>query len=182
VIVDRPVESTDLVPTLGSLFVFPPIVPRQGLAGGAVAYACSAIRGETVPQLSSAGAARRYRQHHAPSATPSGIPTVAPARNHCLRLEVSRERDEIDRQVRYLGSLTPDQLSSVMSSFAKLNLSPDLQAMDWVGAPMRFSEKIVRLSMGDPPDRRLQQSAEEVHKSLLIPLSRSRLYLRRAWA
>ena len=52
------------------------------------------------------------------------------------------ERDEIDRQVRYLGSLTPDRLSSVMSSFAKLNLSADLQAMDWVGAPVRFSEKL----------------------------------------
>jgi hypothetical protein len=52
------------------------------------------------------------------------------------------ERDEIDRQVRYLGSLTPDQLSSVMSSFAKLNLSADLQAMDWIGAPLRFSEKL----------------------------------------
>jgi hypothetical protein len=52
------------------------------------------------------------------------------------------ERDEIDRQVRYLGSLPSDQLSNVMSSFAKLNLSADLQAMDWVGAPVRFSEKL----------------------------------------
>jgi hypothetical protein len=52
------------------------------------------------------------------------------------------ERDEIDRQMRYLGRLTPDQLSSVMSSFAKLNLSTGLQAMDWVGAPQRFSEKL----------------------------------------
>ncbi len=52
------------------------------------------------------------------------------------------ERDEIDRQVRYLGRLPPDQLSSVMSAFAKLNLSADLQAMDWVGAPVRFSEKL----------------------------------------
>jgi hypothetical protein len=52
------------------------------------------------------------------------------------------ERDEIDRQVRYLGSLTPDQLAHVMSSFAKLNLSAELQAMDWVGTPVRFSEKL----------------------------------------
>src|SRR5277367_4925289 len=52
------------------------------------------------------------------------------------------ERDEIDRQIRYLGSLTPDQLSGVMSSFAKLKLSADLQGMDWVGAPVRFSEKL----------------------------------------
>jgi hypothetical protein len=52
------------------------------------------------------------------------------------------ERDEIDRQLRYLGSLTPDELLNVMSSFAKLNLSADLQAMDWVGRPVRFSEKL----------------------------------------
>jgi hypothetical protein len=52
------------------------------------------------------------------------------------------ERDEIDRQLRYLGSLTADQLSSAMSSFAKLRLSPELEAMDWIGAPSRFSEKL----------------------------------------
>src|SRR6202041_3953298 len=45
------------------------------------------------------------------------------------------ERDEIDRQSRYLGGLTAEQLSSAMNSFAKLKLSPDLEAMDWVGAP-----------------------------------------------
>ena len=52
------------------------------------------------------------------------------------------ERDEIDRQIRYLGSLTPDQLSNAMSSFAKLKLSADLEAMDWIGAPVRFSERL----------------------------------------
>jgi hypothetical protein len=52
------------------------------------------------------------------------------------------ERDEIDRQFRYLGSLTTGQLSSAMSSFAKLNLSPELEAMDWIGAPSRFSERL----------------------------------------
>jgi hypothetical protein len=52
------------------------------------------------------------------------------------------ERDEIDRQFRYLESLTTVQLSSGMSSFAKLNLSPELESMDWIGAPSRFSEKL----------------------------------------
>ena len=52
------------------------------------------------------------------------------------------ERDEIDRQIRYLGSLTADQLSSTMSSFARLKLSPDLESMNWVSAPVRFSEKL----------------------------------------
>jgi hypothetical protein len=52
------------------------------------------------------------------------------------------ERDEIDRQFRYLGGLTAEQLSSAMSSFAKVKLSPSLEAMDWIGAPYRFSEKL----------------------------------------
>src|ERR1700761_6225304 len=52
------------------------------------------------------------------------------------------ERDEIDRQFRYLGSLTPDQLSSAMSAFANVKLSPELEAMDWIGAPSRFSERL----------------------------------------
>ncbi len=52
------------------------------------------------------------------------------------------ERDEIDRQFRYLGGLTAEQLSSAMSSFAQVKLSPALDAMDWIGAPYRFSEKL----------------------------------------
>jgi hypothetical protein len=52
------------------------------------------------------------------------------------------ERDEIDRQFRYLGGLTAEQLSSAMNSFAKVKLSPSLEAMDWIGAPYRFSEKL----------------------------------------
>jgi hypothetical protein len=52
------------------------------------------------------------------------------------------ERDEIDRQIRYLGSLTPDQLSNAMSSFAKLKLSADLEGMNWIDAPVRFSERL----------------------------------------
>ncbi|MGC2658828.1 MAG: hypothetical protein WA324_12795, partial [Bryobacteraceae bacterium] len=45
------------------------------------------------------------------------------------------ERDEIDRQIRYLGSLTAEQLSRNMSSFARLKLSADLESMNWVSAP-----------------------------------------------
>jgi hypothetical protein len=52
------------------------------------------------------------------------------------------ERDEIDRQFRYLGSLTADELSSAMSAFANVKLSPELEAMDWIGAPSRFSERL----------------------------------------
>src|ERR1700685_212675 len=52
------------------------------------------------------------------------------------------EQDEIDRQFRYLGGVTADQLSSAMSSFAGVSLSPELEAMDWVSAPARFSERL----------------------------------------
>lgn len=52
------------------------------------------------------------------------------------------ERDEIDRQIRYLGGLTQDQLSNTMSSFAKLKLSADLEDMNWIDAPVRFSERL----------------------------------------
>jgi hypothetical protein len=52
------------------------------------------------------------------------------------------ERDEIDRQFRYLEGLTADQLSSTIRSFAKLKLSPELEAMDWIAVPSRFSEKL----------------------------------------
>jgi hypothetical protein len=52
------------------------------------------------------------------------------------------ERDEIDRQLRYLGGLSPDQLSRVMASFANLKMSSELEAMDWAGAPGAFSERL----------------------------------------
>src|ERR1700753_2000650 len=52
------------------------------------------------------------------------------------------EKDEIDRQLRYLGSLSPDQLSSTMRPFAELKLSPQLEAMDWVESPFHFSEQL----------------------------------------
>ena len=50
VIVDRAVESTDLVPTLGwTLRFLARSFPGQSLAGGAVAHACSADPSRTVP-------------------------------------------------------------------------------------------------------------------------------------
>ncbi|MGC2398574.1 MAG: hypothetical protein WA510_02260 [Acidobacteriaceae bacterium] len=52
------------------------------------------------------------------------------------------ERDEIDRQFRYLEGLDSARLSSTMRSFADLKLSSDLEAMDWIGNPARFSERL----------------------------------------
>ena len=65
------------------------------------------------------------------------------------------ERDEIDRQFRYLGSLTPDQLSSAMSAFANVKLSPELEAMDWIGA----DRKSTRLNSSHLRRSRMPSSA-----------------------
>jgi hypothetical protein len=52
------------------------------------------------------------------------------------------ERDEIDRQFRYLESLSPEQLTRAMGAFANIKLSSELEAMDWIGSPGRFSERL----------------------------------------
>jgi hypothetical protein len=52
------------------------------------------------------------------------------------------ERDEIDRQLRYLNGLSPEQLATAMSSFTKLKLPPELEGTEWIGTPSRFSERL----------------------------------------
>lgn len=52
------------------------------------------------------------------------------------------ERDEIDRQLRYLGALTPAELTNTMSSFSRIKLSPELEQADWIANPARFSERL----------------------------------------
>lgn len=52
------------------------------------------------------------------------------------------ERKDIDRQFTYLASLSPAQFQQAVSGFAQLNLSPDLDRMDWVNDPGRFSERL----------------------------------------
>ena len=50
------------------------------------------------------------------------------------------ERDEIDRQLRYLHGLTPAELNNTMSAFRRIKLSPEMEQADWVSNPQRFSE------------------------------------------
>lgn len=52
------------------------------------------------------------------------------------------ERDEIDRQFRYLSGLNSDALTDAMRSFARVELSSQLQQTDWIGNPSRFSEQL----------------------------------------
>ncbi len=52
------------------------------------------------------------------------------------------ERDEIDRQLRYLGGLSTEQLASAMSGFAALRLPAELEQSEWIANPGRFSERL----------------------------------------
>lgn len=52
------------------------------------------------------------------------------------------ERIELDHQLEYLGSMSPDQLQKAMSPFAQLRLSPELEQSNWVSAPVQFSERL----------------------------------------
>jgi hypothetical protein len=52
------------------------------------------------------------------------------------------ERVEIDNQLNFLGKLSADQLQQSMAGFAALRLSKELESIDWVNAPIPFSEKL----------------------------------------
>ncbi len=51
------------------------------------------------------------------------------------------ERGELLRQLVYLNSLSPDQLTREMAAFERLHLSPQLEALDWVNSPELFIEQ-----------------------------------------
>jgi hypothetical protein len=52
------------------------------------------------------------------------------------------ERKELDSQLAYLGSLSPEQLQHSMAPFAQLRLSSELEHVDWVNSPGQFSEQL----------------------------------------
>ena len=52
------------------------------------------------------------------------------------------ERVEIDRELRLLRSLTPQQRQEWMSGFAALTLSPELLRYDWINQPGHFVEML----------------------------------------
>src|SRR4051812_40773472 len=52
------------------------------------------------------------------------------------------EQNEIDRQLAYLSMLSPDQLAKTMRGFAQLRVTPELERLDWVASPARFSEQL----------------------------------------
>lgn len=52
------------------------------------------------------------------------------------------ERDEIQRQLTYLGSLRPEQIQPLFAKFAQIKLDPQLEQLDWVKEPSLFSERL----------------------------------------
>jgi hypothetical protein len=51
------------------------------------------------------------------------------------------ERRAIERELSSLSSLDPDQLAGWFAPFAKINLSPKLERLDWVSRPAVFLEE-----------------------------------------
>jgi hypothetical protein len=90
------------------------------------------------------------------------------------------ERKELDNQLAYLGSLSPEQLRESMARFGQLRLSPELEQVDWVNSPVQFSERLTaHLWATHQIDAFRAASVEYVHKlneaSPQQPLPTSRL-------
>ena len=52
------------------------------------------------------------------------------------------ERVDLERQFRFLASLSPESAASHLEGFAKLRLPKDLDKVDWVNNPAIFSEQL----------------------------------------
>jgi hypothetical protein len=52
------------------------------------------------------------------------------------------ERQELTHQFTYLHGLTPGELTRTMAPFASLQLSAELEGLDWVNSPADFSERL----------------------------------------
>jgi hypothetical protein len=52
------------------------------------------------------------------------------------------ERREVDAQFVYLRGLSQPQLQDAMKQFAALQLSPEMERIDWINSPLDFSEKL----------------------------------------
>jgi hypothetical protein len=52
------------------------------------------------------------------------------------------ERQAIEKELAYLSSLSPGQSRQTLRGFAEIQLSPQLERMDWVNAPAQFVEQL----------------------------------------
>lgn len=55
------------------------------------------------------------------------------------------ERRDLDNQLAYLGGLSPEELAAAMAPFARLQLSQELERVDWVNTPALFSEQFTAM-------------------------------------
>ncbi len=52
------------------------------------------------------------------------------------------EREELDGQLNYMGSLRQQQMRTLFANFAGIKLEPKLEHLDWVKEPSLFSERL----------------------------------------
>ena len=52
------------------------------------------------------------------------------------------EREELDGQLDYIGSLQQEQIRTLFADFALIHLDPKLERLDWVKEPSLFSERL----------------------------------------
>jgi len=52
------------------------------------------------------------------------------------------ERHDLDRQLAYLRSLSPEECQRLLEGFSRIKISPELQSRDWVNQPGRFGEDL----------------------------------------
>jgi hypothetical protein len=52
------------------------------------------------------------------------------------------ERKAREKELANLSSLSPDQVKELFQAFARIRLSPDLEAFDWAKSPVQFVERL----------------------------------------
>jgi hypothetical protein len=52
------------------------------------------------------------------------------------------EREELDGQLDYIGSLQQQQIQTLLANFARIHLEPEMEGLDWVKEPSLFSERL----------------------------------------
>jgi hypothetical protein len=52
------------------------------------------------------------------------------------------EREDLNHQLAYLESLSPEERRRVLEGFQKVRLSPELERLNWVNSPQLYSERL----------------------------------------
>jgi hypothetical protein len=57
-------------------------------------------------------------------------------------LDFPAERKALEKELAYLGSLSPDEVRHGFEAFEQISLSPQLEQFDWINAPGQFVEQL----------------------------------------